>query len=58
VGSATTLRDALALMFAAGVDAVAVVGESGNAIGMLTVAAIRRHALASDASIDTAHAPP
>jgi len=56
VGSGTSLRDALALMFAAGVDSVAVVGDSGEALGILTVAAIRRHALSSDASIDTPQA--
>jgi osmoprotectant transport system ATP-binding protein len=58
VGATTTLRDALALMFAAGVDAVAVVTDSGQPVGVLTVAAIRRHALAADASIDTAPAAP
>ena len=56
VGSGTSLRDALALMFAAGVDSVAVVSDSGQALGILTVAAIRRHALSSDASIDTPQA--
>jgi osmoprotectant transport system ATP-binding protein len=55
VGAATTLRDALALMFAAGVDAVAVLDGAGQPIGMLTVSAIRRHALAA---IDSAQAAP
>jgi osmoprotectant transport system ATP-binding protein len=55
VGAATTLRDALALMFAAGVDAVAVLDASGQPVGILTVATIRRHALAS---IDSAAAAP
>jgi osmoprotectant transport system ATP-binding protein len=46
-----SLRDALAAMFAAGVDALAVVRE-GATIGVVTVAAIRRHAVVP-ARVDT-----
>jgi osmoprotectant transport system ATP-binding protein len=53
----TSLRDALAMMFAAGVDALAVNGPAGT-VGVLTVAGIRRHALADVASIDSAVAAP
>ena len=56
IGPDVSLRDALAAMFAAGVDALAVVRD-GATIGIVTVAAIRRHALAP-APVDTAAAPP
>ena len=56
IGPDVSLRDALAAMFAAGVDALAVVRD-GAAIGIVTVAAIRRHALAP-APVDTAAASP
>jgi len=51
----TSLHDALALMFSSGVDALAVKGSSGETLGILTVGAIRRHALAA---IDSAPAGP
>ena len=47
VAAETSLRDALALMFAAGVDALAVTGPGGAPIGVLTVTGVRRHALAA-----------
>ena len=56
IGPDVSLRDALAAMFAAGVDALAVVRD-GATIGIVTVATIRRHALAP-APVDTAAAPP
>jgi len=56
IGADASLRDALAAMFAAGVDALAVVRD-GAAIGMVTVAAIRRHALAPDRVDMTARSP-
>ena len=56
IGPDVSLRDALAAMFAAGVDALAVVRD-GEAIGIVTVAAIRRHALAP-APVDTAAGSP
>jgi osmoprotectant transport system ATP-binding protein len=49
-----SLRDALALMFSAGVDALAVVGAGGETVGVLTLARIRSHTRTSDdADIDT-----
>jgi osmoprotectant transport system ATP-binding protein len=56
VDAGTSLRDALAAMFASGVDALTVVRD-GAAIGVVTVAAIRRHALVP-AQVDTGVAPP
>ena len=56
VDADTSLRDALATMFAAGVDALTVLRD-GAAIGVVTVAAIRRHALVP-AQVDTGVAPP
>jgi len=46
VGGDTSLRDALAFMFATGIDALSVTGAAGSAVGVLTVAGIRRHASA------------
>ncbi len=47
VGADASLREALALMFSAGVDAIAVRDARGNAIGVLTLASIRDRALAA-----------
>jgi osmoprotectant transport system ATP-binding protein len=57
VTAGTSLRDALAVMFAAGVDMLAVTGADGAPIGVLTVSGVRRHALA-EPSIDSARASP
>jgi osmoprotectant transport system ATP-binding protein len=57
VSAETSLHDALALMFAAGVDTLAVTGASG-VLGVLTVSSIRRHALTEIASIDSGAAAP
>jgi osmoprotectant transport system ATP-binding protein len=48
-----TLHDALAIMFATGVDSLAVTGASGEVLGTLSVGGIRRHAFAT---IDSARA--
>ncbi|MFO1302689.1 MAG: ABC transporter ATP-binding protein [Burkholderiales bacterium] len=56
VDANASLRDALAAMFAAGVDAIAVMRD-GEPAGVLTLAAVRRHAL-SDRGIDSRDAPP
>ena len=56
VSADASLRDALAAMFATGVDALTVVRD-GAAIGVVTVAAIRRHAIVP-AQVDTGPAPP
>jgi osmoprotectant transport system ATP-binding protein len=56
IGADTSLRDALAAMFASGVDALTVVRD-GAAIGVVTVAAIRRHAVVP-VQVDTGVAPP
>lgn len=56
VDASASLRDALAAMFAAGVDAIAVM-RGGTVAGVLTLAAIRGHAL-SDRGIDSRDAPP
>jgi len=45
----TTLRDALALMFSTGADALAVTNSGGVVLGTLTLAAIRAHTRAADA---------
>jgi osmoprotectant transport system ATP-binding protein len=50
------LRDALAAMFEKGVDTLAVVRD-GETIGVVTVAAIRRHAVVP-AQVDTGDGPP
>ncbi|MFO1306741.1 MAG: ABC transporter ATP-binding protein [Burkholderiales bacterium] len=51
-----TLRDALAAMFAAGVDAIAVMRD-GSPVGVVTVAGIRRRARLADV-VDMGAAPP
>jgi len=56
IGADVSLRDALAAMFAAGVDSLSVVRD-GSTIGIVTVAAIRRQALAP-AQVDTAVGSP
>lgn len=56
IGAQASLRDALAAMFAAGVDAIAVMRD-GSPAGVLTVAAIRRHALAPS-QVDTDRSSP
>jgi osmoprotectant transport system ATP-binding protein len=56
IGAEMSLRDALAAMFAAGVDALTVVRD-GVPVGIVTVAAIRRHALAP-AQVDTTAGSP
>jgi osmoprotectant transport system ATP-binding protein len=56
ISADTSLRDALAAMFGAGVDTLAVVRD-GEPIGLVTMAAIRRHALVP-ARVDTGHAGP
>jgi osmoprotectant transport system ATP-binding protein len=43
-----SLRDALALMLATGSDALAVTGADGATLGVLTLAAIRRHTRTGD----------
>jgi osmoprotectant transport system ATP-binding protein len=43
IGAHTTLRDALALMFETGSDALAVTGPGGAVMGTLTLAGIRIH---------------
>jgi osmoprotectant transport system ATP-binding protein len=43
-----SLRDALALMLATGSDALAVTGAGGATLGVLTLAAIRRHTRTGD----------
>ena len=56
IGADVSLRDALAMMFASGVDALSVVRD-GVTIGVVTVGAIRRHAIVP-AQVDTGSAPP
>jgi osmoprotectant transport system ATP-binding protein len=56
ISADTSLRDALAAMFGAGVDTLAVVRDR-EPIGLVTMAAIRRHALVP-ARVDTGHAGP
>jgi osmoprotectant transport system ATP-binding protein len=56
VSADASLRDALATMFASGVDALTIVRD-GAAIGVVTVAAIRRHAVIP-VQVDTDVAPP
>ena len=46
IAPGASLRDALALMFQADVDALAVADGGGTLLGIVTVAGIRRHALA------------
>ncbi len=43
IDAQASLRDALALMFGAGVDALTVTGTRGEVIGIVTLAAIRAH---------------
>jgi len=49
IGAEASLRDALALMFSSGVDALAVVGAGGETLGALTLARIRSHTRTLDA---------
>jgi osmoprotectant transport system ATP-binding protein len=49
IGAEASLRDALALMFSSGVDALAVVGAGGETLGALTLARIRSHTRSFDA---------
>jgi osmoprotectant transport system ATP-binding protein len=56
IGADVSLRDALATMFAEGVDALTVVRD-GTTIGVVTVAAIRRHAIVPR-PVDTGDGPP
>ena len=49
IAADASLRDALALMFSAGVDALAVVGTGGETVGTLTLARIRSHTRSDDA---------
>jgi osmoprotectant transport system ATP-binding protein len=56
IGADVSLRDTLAAMFAAGVDSLSVVRD-GTAIGIVTVAGIRRHAVVP-AQVDTGVGPP
>jgi osmoprotectant transport system ATP-binding protein len=49
IAAESSLRDALALMFSAGVDALAVVSAGGETVGALTLARIRSHTRAVDA---------
>ena len=60
IAADASLRDALALMFSSGVDALAVVGAGGETVlGILTLARIRSHTrTADDAGIDTGAAAP
>ena len=59
IAADASLRDALALMFSSGVDALAVVGGGGETLGTLTLARIRSHTrTADDAGIDTGAAHP
>ena len=48
-----SLREALAMMFASGVDALAVTGD-GAVLGMLTLAGIRERAHTSEPQITAA----
>jgi len=52
IAAEASLRDALALMFSAGVDALAVVDGAGTTLGALTLARIRSHTRTGD---DTKH---
>jgi osmoprotectant transport system ATP-binding protein len=56
IGADVSLRDALAAMFAAGVDALTVVRD-GKPVGTITVAAVRRHAVVPS-PVDTEGGPP
>ena len=49
IAADASLRDALALMFSAGVDALAVVSAGGETVGALTLARIRSHTRTVDA---------
>ncbi len=56
IGADVSLRDALAMMFASGVDALSVVRD-GVTIGVVTVGTIRRRAIVPK-QVDTGNAPP
>ena len=49
IAADASLRDALALMFSSGVDALAVVGAGGETVGALTLARIRSRTRTVDA---------
>jgi len=51
IAAEASLREALALMFSAGVDALAVVGAGGETLGALTLARIRSHTRTFDAAM-------
>jgi osmoprotectant transport system ATP-binding protein len=58
IAAGGSLRDALALMFQQGVDALGVVDTSGAVVGIVSVAGIRRHAHASGGrAIDSPDTP-
>ena len=48
IAADASLRDALALMFSAGVDALTVVAPGGGTVGILTMARIRSHTRTGD----------
>jgi osmoprotectant transport system ATP-binding protein len=48
IAAEASLRDALALMFSSGADALAVVGAGGETVGVLTLARIRSHTRTGD----------
>jgi osmoprotectant transport system ATP-binding protein len=59
VRAEASLREALALMFGAGVDALTVTGAGGEVLGTLTLASIRGHTrLDAPAAIDTDRSDP
>jgi len=49
IPAGASLRDALAIMFSAGVDALTVIGDSGEPLGKLTLAGIRERTRVSEA---------
>jgi len=50
IGAQASLRDALALMFSAGTDTLAVTGPSGAVLGVLTLAGIRSRTRTGEAA--------
>ncbi len=48
IAADASLRDALALMFSSGADALAVVGPGGETLGVVTLARIRSHTRSND----------
>jgi osmoprotectant transport system ATP-binding protein len=52
IGVRASLRDALALMFETGTDALAVLGPEGSVLGVLTLGGIRTHMRAGNGIVD------